>query len=50
MNVTPHGPRAEAWVIDGPRGATKILVIHPNTLRSRMKKRFSVRARPIPKP
>jgi PAS domain S-box-containing protein len=26
------------WVIDGPRGAAKILNIHPNTLRSRMKK------------
>jgi PAS domain S-box-containing protein len=26
------------WVIDGPRGAAKILELHPNTLRSRMKK------------
>jgi len=26
------------WVIDGPSGAAKILNIHPNTLRSRMKK------------
>jgi transcriptional regulator with GAF, ATPase, and Fis domain len=26
------------WVIDGPRGAAKILNLHPNTLRSRMKK------------
>jgi PAS domain S-box-containing protein len=26
------------WVIDGPRGAAKILGLHPNTLRSRMKK------------
>jgi formate hydrogenlyase transcriptional activator len=26
------------WVIDGPRGAARILGIHPNTLRSRMKK------------
>ncbi|MCI0638439.1 MAG: sigma 54-interacting transcriptional regulator [Gemmataceae bacterium] len=26
------------WVIDGPRGAAKILDLHPNTLRSRMKK------------
>ena len=25
-------------VIDGPRGAAKILNLHPNTLRSRMKK------------
>jgi transcriptional regulator with GAF, ATPase, and Fis domain len=26
------------WVIDGPRGAAKILGLNPNTLRSRMKK------------
>jgi formate hydrogenlyase transcriptional activator len=26
------------WVIDGPRGAAKILGLHPNTLRSRMEK------------
>jgi len=26
------------WVIEGPRGAAKILKLHPNTLRSRMKK------------
>jgi PAS domain S-box-containing protein len=26
------------WVIDGPRGAARILGLHPNTLRSRMKK------------
>ena len=26
------------WVIDGPRGAARILAMHPNTLRSRMKK------------
>jgi Transcriptional regulator containing GAF, AAA-type ATPase, and DNA binding domains len=26
------------WVIDGPHGAAKILALHPNTLRSRMKK------------
>jgi formate hydrogenlyase transcriptional activator len=26
------------WVIEGPRGAAKILDMHPNTLRSRMKK------------
>jgi formate hydrogenlyase transcriptional activator len=25
------------WIIDGPRGAAKILALHPNTLRSRMK-------------
>jgi formate hydrogenlyase transcriptional activator len=33
-----------AWVIDGPRGAAKILGLHPNTLRSRMKKLGIVRA------
>jgi transcriptional regulator with GAF, ATPase, and Fis domain len=26
------------WVIEGPRGAARILDLHPNTLRSRMKK------------
>jgi formate hydrogenlyase transcriptional activator len=26
------------WVVDGPRGAAKILGLHPSTLRSRMKK------------
>ena len=26
------------WVIDGPAGAARILDLHPNTLRSRMKK------------
>jgi transcriptional regulator with GAF, ATPase, and Fis domain len=26
------------WVIEGPNGAAKILGLHPNTLRSRMKK------------
>jgi PAS domain S-box-containing protein len=26
------------WVIDGPRGAARILGLHPNTLRNRMKK------------
>jgi formate hydrogenlyase transcriptional activator len=38
------------WVIDGPRGAAKILSLHPNTLRSRMKKLGIVRAPPTPKP
>lgn len=33
-----------AWVIDGPRGAAKILNLHPNTLRSRMKKLGIARA------
>jgi PAS domain S-box-containing protein len=32
------------WVIDGPRGAAKVLGLHPNTLRSRMKKLGIVRA------
>jgi formate hydrogenlyase transcriptional activator len=26
------------WIVEGPRGAAKILDLHPNTLRSRMKK------------
>ena len=26
------------WVIDGPRGAARILQLHPNTLRNRLKK------------
>jgi formate hydrogenlyase transcriptional activator len=33
------------WVIDGPRGAAKTLGLHPNTLRSRMKKLSIVRPR-----
>ena len=33
------------WVIEGPRGAAKILDMHPNTLRSRMKKLGLERAR-----
>ena len=32
------------WVIDGPRGTAKVLGLHPNTLRSRMKKLGIVRA------
>jgi formate hydrogenlyase transcriptional activator len=32
------------WIIDGPRGAAKILNLHPNTLRSRMKKLGILRA------
>jgi formate hydrogenlyase transcriptional activator len=32
------------WVIDGPRGAAKTLKLHPNTLRSRMKRLGIVRA------
>ncbi len=34
------------WVIDGPRGAAKILGLHPNTLRSRLKKLGISRATP----
>jgi PAS domain S-box-containing protein len=30
--------RQTRWVIDGPRGAAKVLGLHPNTLRSRLKK------------
>ena len=30
--------RQTKWVIDGPRGAATILGLHPNTLRSRLKK------------
>jgi PAS domain S-box-containing protein len=30
--------RETRWVIDGPRGAAKILGLHPNTLRNRLKK------------
>ncbi len=30
--------RQTQWVIDGPRGAAQILGLHPNTLRSRLKK------------
>jgi formate hydrogenlyase transcriptional activator len=33
------------WVIDGPRGAAKVLGLHANTLRSRMKKLGIIRAR-----
>jgi transcriptional regulator with GAF, ATPase, and Fis domain len=32
------------WVIDGSRGAARILDLHPNTLRSRMKKLGITRA------
>ena len=30
--------RQTGWVVEGPGGAAKILGLHPNTLRSRMKK------------
>jgi PAS domain S-box-containing protein len=32
------------WVVEGPRGAAKVLDLHPNTLRSRMKKLGITRA------
>jgi formate hydrogenlyase transcriptional activator len=38
------------WVIDGPHGAAKALALHPNTLRSRMKKLGIVRAAPQGEP
>ncbi len=41
---------ASGWVIDGPHGAAKSLSLHPNTLRSRMKKLGILRASPIPNP
>ena len=34
------------WIIDGPHGAAKALTLHPNTLRSRIKKLGIVRAVP----
>jgi transcriptional regulator with GAF, ATPase, and Fis domain len=30
--------RQTQWVVEGPRGAAQILGLHPNTLRSRLKK------------
>src|SRR5262249_51640958 len=33
-----HALQQCAWVVDGPRGAAKVLGLNPNTLRSRMKK------------
>jgi formate hydrogenlyase transcriptional activator len=38
MNHTLAVLRQTNWVIDGPRGAAVILGLHPNTLRSRLKK------------
>jgi len=50
MIAMPEQPRARSsgltyavlqhvdWLIEGPRGAAKILGLHPNTLRSRMDK------------
>jgi PAS domain S-box-containing protein len=34
------------WVIDGPRGAARVLGLHPNTLRSRMKRMGLTRPSP----
>ena len=36
--------RQTGWVVGGARGAAKTLGLHPNTLRSRMKKRGIRRA------
>ncbi len=37
-NHTLHILQQTGWVIEGPKGAALILGLHPNTLRSRMKK------------
>ena len=37
-----------SWTIEGDRGAAKILDLHPNTLRSRMKKLGIERSNPNP--
>ncbi len=37
-----------AWIIEGPKGAARVLVMHPNTLRSRMKKLGIVRTPRVP--
>lgn len=39
--------RRTDWVVEGPRGAAQILDIHPNTLRSRMKRLHIVRSHDI---
>jgi formate hydrogenlyase transcriptional activator len=39
-----HVLEQTGWVIDGPRGAARILQLHPNTLRSRMKKLRIIRS------
>jgi len=36
------------WVIEGQRGAAKVLDLHPNTLRSRMKKLRIERSSVVP--
>jgi transcriptional regulator with GAF, ATPase, and Fis domain len=40
--------RQSQWVIEGPRGAAQILGLHPNTLRSRLKKLCITRSAPEP--
>jgi formate hydrogenlyase transcriptional activator len=40
--------RQTQWVIEGPRGAAQILGLHPNTLRSRLKKLGITRSAPEP--
>jgi transcriptional regulator with GAF, ATPase, and Fis domain len=40
--------RQTRWVIEGPRGAAQILGLHPNTLRSRLKKLGITRSAPEP--
>ncbi|HEV8715047.1 MAG TPA: sigma 54-interacting transcriptional regulator, partial [Candidatus Binatia bacterium] len=40
---------AVSWIIEGPKGAAKILNLHPNTLRSRMKKLRIQRSREMAK-
>ena len=40
--------RQTRWVIEGPRGAAQILDLHPNTLRSRLKKLGITRSAPEP--
>ena len=41
-DARPHPP----WVVEGPKGAALLLGLHPNTLRSRMKKLGIVRLAP----
>jgi PAS domain S-box-containing protein len=40
--------RQTQWVVEGPRGAAQILGLHPNTLRSRLKKLGITRSAPEP--
>ena len=40
--------RQTRWVIEGPRGAAQVLGLHPNTLRSRLKKMGIARSAPEP--